>query len=40
MSKQSYESIMNMPLNRLYNYLKWKTDLEEEKSKMLDEAGQ
>lgn len=35
MSKQSYPETMEMPVNRFYNYLKWKTDLEEEKRKMI-----
>ena len=35
MSKQSYPETMAMPVNRFYNYLKWKTDLEEEKRKMI-----
>ena len=40
MSKQSYDETMSMPVKRFYNYLKWKTDLEEEKQKMiLDEVG-
>jgi hypothetical protein len=37
MSKQSYESVMAMPVKKFYNYLKWKSDLEEEKKKMLAE---
>lgn len=40
MSKQSYPEVSKMPVKRFYNYLKWKTDLEEEKQKMiLDEVG-
>ena len=35
MSKQSYPEIMNMPVTRFYNYLKWKTNLEDEKQKMV-----
>jgi len=35
MSKQSYPETMEMPVSRFYNYLKWKTDLEEEKRKMI-----
>ena len=35
MSKQSYMDIICMPVTRFYNYLKWKSDLEEEKQKML-----
>lgn len=37
MSKQSYAETVDMPVNRFYNYLKWKTDLEEEKRKMISE---
>ena len=37
MSKQSYEDVVSMPVQRFYNYLKWKSDLEEEKKKMLAE---
>ena len=34
---QSYDSIMNMPVKRLNDLLKWKADLEEEKAKMIKE---
>lgn len=37
MSKQSYDEIMKMPVQRFYGYLKWKSDLEEEKKKMIAE---
>jgi hypothetical protein len=37
MSKQSYNETVLMPVNRFYNYLKWKTELEEEKRKMITE---
>lgn len=37
MSKQSYDGVIEMPVQRFYNYLKWKSDLEEEKKKMLAE---
>ena len=37
MSKQSYIEIMNMPVIKFYNYLKWKSNLEEEKQKMINE---
>ena len=37
MSKQSYSGVIEMPVQRFYNYLKWKSDLEEEKKKMLAE---
>jgi len=39
MSKQSYPDIMDMPVKRLYNYLKWKTDLEDDKQKLIEELG-
>jgi hypothetical protein len=35
LSRQSYKDTMTMPVKRFYNYLKWKTDLEEEKRKMI-----
>lgn len=37
MSRQSYTDVMKMPLQRLYDYLKWKTNLEEEKQKRIEE---
>jgi len=37
MSKQSYDDVIQMPVQRFYNYLKWKSNLEEEKKKMLAE---
>jgi hypothetical protein len=37
MSKQSYPSVVGMPVQRFYNYLKWKNDLEEEKKKLMSE---
>ena len=33
-SHNSYESIMNMPVSRFNNYLKWKKKLEEEYNKL------
>jgi len=38
MSKQSYSDVMAMPVKRFQDYMKWKTDLEEEKQKMLLEG--
>jgi len=35
-SHQSYEQVMMMPAQKLSDYLKWKTNLEEEKRKMLE----
>jgi hypothetical protein len=37
MSKQGYQDVVDMPIKRFYNYLKWKTDLEEDKKKMIEE---
>ena len=37
MSKQSYTDVISMPIQRFYSYLKWKSDLEEEKKKMVAE---
>jgi len=37
MSKTPYQSVTDMPIKRFYNYLKWKTDLEEDKKKMVAE---
>jgi hypothetical protein len=37
MSKQSYTEIIEMPVKRFYSYLKWKSDLEDEKKKMVAE---
>jgi len=37
MSKQSYRDVVDMPIKRFYNYLKWKTDLEDDKKKMIEE---
>jgi len=38
MSKQAYTEVMAMPVKRFQDYMKWKTDLEEEKQKMLLEG--
>lgn len=38
MSKQGYCESVLMPVKRFYNYLKWKTDLEEDRRKMLEEV--
>jgi len=37
MSGQSYTEVVQMPLHRFYNYLKWKSTLEEEKKKAIEE---
>jgi len=39
LGSQQYEDIMEMPINRLYEYLEWKSKLEEEKSKLIKEAS-
>ena len=38
-SRQSYEEVMNMPVQKLMDYLTWKTNLEESKRKMLEEQN-
>jgi len=38
-SKQDYIPIMMMPIQRFYNYIDWKSKLEDEKQKMLDEES-
>jgi hypothetical protein len=35
--KQQYTSIMEMPVKRFHDLLKWKADLEEEKAKLIKE---
>ena len=37
LSGQTYDSITVMPIQKLYEYLKWKSDLEEEKQKIIKE---
>lgn len=37
MGHLQYDSIMKMPVKRFLNYLKWKTDLEEDKQKLYTE---
>ena len=37
MSKQSYIETTMMPVKRFQDYLKWKSDLEEERKKMIQE---
>jgi len=37
-SKQSWIDIMQMPVKKLYDYLKWKTKFEEEKLKAIKES--
>jgi len=37
MSGQSYSEIAAMPIKKFYDYLKWKSDLEDEKRKLMRE---
>jgi len=39
MSRQSYSDVMKMPIKKLKDYIAWKTNLEEEKKKMMEEQG-
>ncbi len=39
LSAQSYIDIMQMPIIRFYNYLKWKIKIEEEKQKLIAESN-
>jgi len=39
MSGMSYSEIAAMPLKRFFDYLKWKTDLEDEKRKLVREES-
>ncbi len=39
LSKQSYLEIIEMPVKRLHDYLKWKDKLEEEKQKIMEEEA-
>jgi hypothetical protein len=36
--KQQWSSIQTMPLKTLYDYLEWKSKLEEEKAKLIESA--
>jgi hypothetical protein len=33
LSKQSYDEVISMPYTRFVDYIKWKTELENEKEK-------
>jgi len=37
LTKSPYSDIMYMPINRFYDFLKWKAKLEEEKQKQMEE---
>ena len=39
MGKQQYDAIMSMPVKRFNDYLKWKSDLEEEKAKIMKDKS-
>jgi hypothetical protein len=36
MSKQSYPDVLTMPIQRFHSYVKWKSDLEDEKNKIIE----
>lgn len=38
LSKQNYDAVMVMPVKRMYDYIKWKADLEDEKAKLIEES--
>ena len=38
LSKQAYIEVCLMPVKKFYDYLKWKTKLEEEKQKKMSES--
>lgn len=38
LSKQSYNSIMEMPVDRFHNYFKWKNKFDEEVEKAKENA--
>jgi hypothetical protein len=37
LSHQSYEAVMAMPVKKMYDYLKWKSELEETRHKEIHE---
>ena len=37
LSGQSFVDVVHMPVKKFYDYMKWKTELEEEKQKRIDE---
>jgi len=39
MGKQNYLDVISMPVKRMHNYLKWKSELEEEKQKLIEEVA-
>ncbi len=39
LSGQSYNEIMAMPVKKLFDYLKWKNNLEDSKRKILEEKA-
>jgi hypothetical protein len=38
LSRQSYNDVKSMPVKKLYDYMKWKIKLEEDKQKMIKES--
>ena len=39
LSGQPFDNVVEMPLQKFYGYMKWKTDLEEEKQRRIDEES-
>ena len=39
LSQQSYTDVVSMPYHRFLEYLKWKSDLEDEKTKKFEEQA-
>lgn len=37
LSHQSYDEIMRMPVKKMYDYLKWKSELEDTRHKEIQE---
>ena len=37
MSRQSYQDVVMMPVKKMFDYLKWKSSLEDSKRKILQE---
>jgi hypothetical protein len=37
--RQQYDSIMEMPIKRMKDYIKWKMNLEEDKAKVMKEKS-
>ena len=37
LSNQSFPDVVSMPIKKFYDYMKWKTELEEEKQRRIEE---